>query len=581
LANRKNGYIYLGNGLRLPLEPQTGEYYDIPSYMDLMGNNPSAKNPIIINLTAFDVLGEPVIERFYKTFGGGSFRFIHRVKHGWPQRDLHTNLSDSDLTGMKTINGHEVFFESQGHDMTYEEDSPVKFIGGGAVETSAAGLKYFIGTYYNEYVKTKQNQALSFLDITKSGLDLNGIDFWRGNADSPAQFAKLILGNVYKSFVKLKLVNLCPAGTTDPDTGQTQKKWAYCPWLFPSPAGVQQFNGTLSLLADPIDPTLPAKEPLAFLQNSSKPLPHDAPTPDAVKQNYNINYQTRVVKKVYDIRAEQNNHTPFTLYSNTEYGYQEDVTNWSSSAYLPQELCWDKISKTFGSYDDFLAKSGLKKAMNDPNSPPVLRLDGVWMITDFNDFRLPSHLVVYGKGTLIFVNTNVIIDGIYNLATFKEHFKNIYSGKKFDIIEDPETKLTIVLMTFRPPGMPINKKIYVTNKLVMSSLVAPDSMIAMDQGVLSDSADSTGDEAWDIDIYGNLVVERFDISEFVNKSKESNEKTKAGGILRYDPNMKPLMNAGQIDNTNYHATASQKVSYWDFSDITSNPNAALLGVDDQ
>lgn len=579
LANRENGYIFLGNGQRLPLEPTSGEYYDIPSFMDPNCNNPAAKNPIIINLTAFDVLGDPVIDRFYSIFGGGAFKFVHRVRKSCPQRDLYTNLSETDLTGFKVINGHEVFFESQGHDKTYEEDSPVKFVGGGSVETSAAGLKYFISPLYNENLKNNINSPIKFLDLTKSGLDLNGTDFWRGNTDSAPQFAKLILGNVYKSFVKLKLVNLCDPNVT-PEEGQPAKKWAYCPWIIPSPSGTP-VTPNLGILADPIDSTKPANVPVGFLENSAKPLPNDAPVPDAIKQNYNINYQTRVVKKVYDIRAEQNNHTPFSLYSNTEYDYQEDVTNWASSAYLPQELSWDKISSTFGSYDDFISKSGLKKAVNDPNAPPVLRLDGVWMITDFNDFRFPSHLVYYGKGTLIFVNTNVIIDGLYNLATFKENFKDIYSGKKFDIVADPESKLTIVLMTFRPPGMPINKKIYITNKLVMSSLVAPDSMIAMNQGVLSDSADSYGEKDWDIDVYGNIVVEKFDISEFMDKSKQSNQETKAGGILRYDPNMKPLMNSGTVDDKNYHVTAAQKVSFWDFCDITNNPNAAMLGVEEE
>lgn len=575
LEMNQNGYIYLGNGRELTKDPGTGDLEEVPKYADPMGMNPGSKNPIVINLTAFEVLGEHILKKIAGKFDG-LWGQLDLVKHGCPQMDLWTNIPKTKLLGTENPLGlgHTVYFECQGHDSTLEEETPVKF-GFGSVTKQAAGLKYFIGKTFNQYI-VQQGAPLEFLDITKSGFDLNGTDYWRGGANPPPQYARRILGNVYKSYIKLKLVNLHSVSETDPDTGGAKQKWAYCPWIYPPPADWKP--SSFQLLPDPVDGSAPAKDPNMFLENSNKPIDHDGDPPisDAIASNYYKHFKTTVVKEIYDIH-EEGKIKPNITYINSEIGYSDNVTNWCQTGYIPHELSWDKISKTMGSYDDFLAKSGLKKAINEPNSPPLLRLDGVWMITDFDDFKFPSHLVVYGKGTLIFVNTNVMIDGIYNLPTFKEHFKEIYAGKPFDPVPDPETRCTIVLMTFKPPGMPCDKKIHITNKLIMASLAAPDSTLGMDQAVQKDSADSNGDTSWDIDIFGNTVVERFDLRDFIDKSKESEPKTRAGGRIRYDAAMRPVMDAGQVSPLNYHVTVSKKMSFWNFADVTGQDLSGMLG----
>ncbi|PKK91911.1 MAG: hypothetical protein CVV64_00350 [Candidatus Wallbacteria bacterium HGW-Wallbacteria-1] len=576
LESNTNGYVFLGNGRPLPLDPATKEYYDVPPIPDPSGTNPSNQNTIAINLTAFEVLGQKIIKKFFKKFQG-LWGNLDLVKKGWPQKDLISNLKQGSLFTDSTVYDHKVYGECQGHDWTMEAESPVN-LGFGSIRKNAAGLKYFIGTNYNQYIRdTKGLGTLKFLDITNSGFDINGSDFWRDGENASPQFARQLLGNVYKSYVKLKLLNLYSINDVDPATGQGMMKLAYCPWTLPPPTPDTPFSGKFKILADPADSSKPAQDPAMFLENPSKPLDHDddPPVSDDIKNNYHRFFKTEVVKKIYDIRAEDTGK-PFTTYFNSEYGYSENVENWSKAGYIPHELSWDKISKTFGSFDEFVAKSGLKESMSQSPSMPLLRLDGVWMITDFEDFKFPSHLIVYGKGTLIFVNTNVKIDGIYNLETFKQSGKEILQGNKFTPVADPETKCTIVLMTFRQPGMPVSKKIHVTNKLVMASLVAPDSMLVMDQAVQSDSADSQGEKKWDVDLYGSLVVDQLDITQFMDQSKAGDDEAPGGGHIRFDQTFRPDMEGGKLSAGNYHVTASKKVSFWNFADVSSDDLSSTL-----
>ncbi len=295
-------------------------------------------------------------------------------------------------------------------------------------------------------------------------------------------------------------------------------------------------------------------------------------------------YMTQVVQSPYDYKG-----TTRLQYKNRVRGYTVNVKKWADPGYHLEELGWNKISKSFGTIDHFMEESGLARFRRGEEPYPIMRLDGVWLISIFDTFMFDTNTIYSGKGTLIFLTADedagVNIDGMFSAKMFEKNLNEILSNKAFNInyrenseefsLEnldyryEEDSKLTIVLLTI--PGFKNRNKIQLSNRFVEASICAPSTTVELVTRYGKENKeyagyDSQGEPHFDIDILGNLVLGELDLRTLDNKPGE--EMQSAGGALRWDPFMVPPHDDNEYLIQAYRAYMSRKASYWSMITIS-------------
>ncbi len=344
--------------------------------------------------------------------------------------------------------------------------------------------------------------------------------------------------------------------------------WGMCPWRDPT-SFQTDVSSKMDILDDPVYWDEQMTIPWLL---TVKPPKKDAMATPSWLSNYSTykRYMTQVFRTPYDYSG-----TTHTVYENRVRGYKINTAEWEEDGRFLDELSWNKISKTYGRWEDFEEESGLRKTQTEQKIP-IMFLDGIWLITDFQPIVFEQNTVYAGKGILIFMDVDVFIDGMHSWDTYQFNKANIDKGEPyicqplFQDLEDAqkrfgESKLTIVLLSFGKT----TRKIHVTNRCVEASICAPTSTVQLDTEY--SGADSQGERKLDLDVYGNLVLGELHLSQHRDGSQPvpngldgdpNKELADGGGIVRWDPFMVPLNRGGEYTMESYHVSISRKVSYW-------------------
>jgi len=597
----KNGSIYLGHGKELVLD-SNGEYTNLLNFTKLppipdADSYAPPQHPIVINLTAHVMLG-PQVKRF---FAKGSITGLISswfkdplIKHGIPHNDIDSVLAAARIPprGQQMIAGHECSYCYVGHDVTLTNRHPVTILG---KKVDVPALEYFLSGY-----NTSIGYRAAWVNVNRSGIDLYGTDYWRPRTknifDEKAQIAKRIYGNVYKSFVKLKWADVTETSSSSGSSSSgsssssssssgVKKDWAICPFLPVKPSGG---DPVLLLLGKHVipGPMLLVDKPRTGKHFQEYPW---------LLTNYE-KFMSRVVLRPYDYLADRNRRV-WKEYEHPVLGYREKVSNWWKKDWALPEFSWDKIARTYGSFDEYMAEHGgfhpkaggkfltLLEQERKKYREYYLILNEMVMISDFGNVKLPSNLRIAGRGILVFLIARDMTTGEGNL-----YIDGIEKINKKEIADN--THLTIMLLTLMPGSTKSKPKIYLTNKHVQASIVAPDSTIEIDpdlvghdvaQGEQLGASDPRKKVRKDISIEGNLVVKELHLAPYIDPDtgkrfrgldtgpEPENVQTKdleigGGGHLRYDPvfhaELDPKFSGKYYHSKYYTVSLGKRISFW-------------------